>query len=484
MQFNSIDFLIYFPIVALFYFLLPQKVKWMWLLVCSVYFYMCWKAKYILLIGFSIAVTYAGSLLIERWRNKRGLLVKLTLAAVLTSNFAVLFAFKYFGFFAEMVEAASGGALLLPAFPWALPVGISFYTFQALGYSIDVYRGDLKAERNPFRYALFICFFPQLVAGPIERATNLLPQFYERHRFDYDRMKRGLILMGWGLFQKIVIADRMAVLVDGAYEAYAETSGAVLALATVFFSIQIYCDFASYSNIAIGAAEVMGFRLMQNFNAPYLASSIKDFWRRWHISLSTWFKDYLYIPLGGSRRGTVRTCVNILIIFLVSGLWHGAALTFVAWGFLHGLYQVIQLVWNKLSARRLAARGSLLPRPLAQLGTFVLVNIAWVFFRASSLTQAGAILTKIFTRWDGTSLTLKTIEALGLDTPDLIVGVLAVALLFAVDVLSQKHDLRAWLMRRALPVQWAVYLGMIVVIAVFGVYGPEYNAAPFIYFQF
>lgn len=481
MQFNSIDFLIYFPIVTLLYFLLPQKIKWVWLLACSVYFYMCWKAKYIILIGFSILVTYAGSLLIQRWRQKRPALARLTLAGVLLSNFAVLFAFKYYGFFSSVLETASAGHLLLPAFRFALPVGISFYTFQALGYSIDVYRGDLKAERNPFRYALFVCFFPQLVAGPIERATNLLPQFYERHSFDYDRMKQGLLLMGWGLFQKIVIADRMAVIVDHVYGEYQTAPGSALAVATVAFSFQIYCDFASYSNIAIGAAQVLGYRLMQNFNAPYLACSIKEFWRRWHISLSTWFKDYLYIPLGGSRRGTARTCLNVMIVFLVSGLWHGAAANFVVWGALHGLFQVVQTLWYKANARRLQTAGSLLPPAAARLGTFVLVNIAWVFFRAESISQAGAILFRISTRWAESPFTL---AALGLSLPDCVVGILAVGLLIAVDVISQKRDLRQWLVNLPLAAQWLIYLGGIAVVAVFGVYGPEYETAPFIYFQF
>ncbi len=484
MQFNSIDFLIFFPIVTILYFLLPQKIKWIWLLCCSVYFYMCWKAKYILLIGFSIAVTYLGALLIQHWKLKKPLLSKITLAGVLLSNFAVLFLFKYYGFFSELLAPVLKNQIVLPVMQFALPVGISFYTFQALGYAIDVYRGDLKAERNPFRYALFVCFFPQLVAGPIERATNLLPQFYERHSFDYDRMKRGLILMGWGFFQKIVIADRMAVLVDSAYAAYDTTSGSVLALATLFFSFQIYCDFASYSNIAIGAAEIMGYRLMKNFEAPYLAHSIKEFWRRWHISLSTWFKDYLYIPLGGSRKGTLRTCVNVMIVFLVSGLWHGAALTFVVWGFLHGFFQVIQILWNKLNAQRLAEKGSFLPPWAAQIGTFLLLNLTWIFFRASNLEQAGTILTKIFTEWNGSLLTLETLEVLGLDLPDLIVGLIAVALLIGVDIVSQKKDLRAWVMSIPLPVQWTLYLGLIVFIVVFGVYGPQYETAPFIYFQF
>ena len=476
-EFNSMDFLLFFPLVSLLYFLLPQKVKWVWLLACSVYFYMCWRARYILLIGFSIAVTYAGALLIERLHKKgrRGP-ANWVLAAVLASNFAVLFLFKYYGFFSSVLAGASGGRLALPVLQLALPVGISFYTFQALGYAIDVYRGDLPPERNPFRYALFVTFFPQLVAGPIERATNLLPQFYQRHPFDYDRMKSGLVRMGWGFFLKVVIADRLAVLVDQVYSQAAEAPGWALALATVCFAFQIYCDFASYSTIAIGAAEVLGFRLMQNFNAPYLALSVKDFWRRWHISLSTWFKDYLYIPLGGSRRGTARTCLNLMAVFLVSGLWHGAAMTFVVWGGLHGLFQAAGVLWGRL---RGPAGAKPLPAPLAWAGTFALVNLAWVFFRAEDIGQALTVLRRIFTAWGGALP-----GGLGLDAPDMAVGAAALALLFFADIRGQKKDLHGAVLALPLAAQWALYLGLIAAILLFGVYGPGYTTAPFIYFQF
>jgi len=480
MIFNSIDFLLFFPIVVVLYFLLPQRIKWMWLLACSVYFYMFWKAKYIILIGFSIFVTYLGSLLIEKWRTHKNL-ARLILALVLFANLGVLFLFKYYNFFLSLFPTLSE-ARALPLLQFALPVGISFYTFQALGYSIDVYRGTVTCEKNLFRYALFICFFPQLVAGPIERSQHLLPQFYERHYFDYDRVKSGLLLMGWGFFQKLVIADRLAIFVNGVYDSYSIADGAILSLATVFFAFQIYCDFSSYTNIARGAAEILGFNLMENFHAPYFAQSIKDFWRRWHISLSTWFKDYLYIPLGGSRKGLIITCVNIFVVFVVSGLWHGAALTFLIWGILHGLYQIIETIIRKVV--KPSNSPSLLRKSVHILFTFVLVDLTWVFFRASNLTQAVSILKSIITDTNLATLTFSNILSFGMDRPDFIVSCVGLSVLLCVDLLTQHCNLRQIVLKQSLWRQWLLYFLLIISITVFGVYGPEYTATPFIYFQF
>ncbi len=492
MQFNSLDFFIYFPLVSIVYFLLIKITakrfgnlfSGSFLLVASMYFYMCWKAKYIVLIGFSIIVTYLGSLVISYSKEMHRRIARITLAIVLILNLAVLFLFKYYGFFSDTVNYFTKNAVSLPIFRYALPAGISFYTFQALGYTIDVYRGDVEVEKNPFTYALFVCFFPQLVAGPIERSSNLLPQFYEIHKFDYDRMKKGLMLIGYGLFQKVVIADRMAVFVDSVYNSYTDVGGAMLALATVFFSFQIYCDFCSYSNIAIGAAEVLGFRLMKNFNAPYFATSVKDFWRRWHISLSTWFKDYLYIPLGGSRCSLWRTCLNNFIVFLISGLWHGAAATYVVWGAIHGIYQVIQTIYEKKIANKKKKADGYILKFLKIICTFILVNLAWVFFRASDLLQAIEILKKIFTNWQGTAVTLVRIEAMGLELRDLVVGVVSIAVLLLMDILSDKIDVRDYIMKKPLLCQWSIYVVMILTITILGYYGPEYSSVPFIYFQF
>ena len=322
MLFNSLDFLIFFPIVTLLYFVIPRKVRYLFLLAASYYFYMCWNPRYALLMLLSTAITYFSGLLISRANRipdpqarerRRRLWVWLSFG----SNLAILCVFKYLTFFLENLTRAlglAGVAFQAPAIDLLLPVGISFYTFQALGYTMDVYRGDIDAEPNFFRYALFVSFFPQLVAGPIERSGSLLRQLREHQRFDGLQARAGLVRMGWGLFQKMVIADRLAILVGAVYNNPAGQPGSAVALATVIFCFQIYCDFGGYSNIAIGAAQVMGVRLMDNFRQPFLARSIQDFWRRWHISLSTWFRDYLYFPLGGSRKGTGRAIANNMAV--------------------------------------------------------------------------------------------------------------------------------------------------------------------------
>lgn len=335
MLFNSFEFLIFFPIVCIIYFLL-RGLKWrnLFLLVASYYFYMNWKPVYALLILTSSVLTYGCGMLVEKYaddqRKKKAFLV-----TSLVINFAILFLFKYFNFIGDSITAlfsAMGIGWQVPNLDVLLPVGISFYTFQAVGYSIDVYRGTIKAERNFFTYALFVSFFPQLVAGPIERAKNLLPQFHEEHQFEYTNAVEGLKQMIWGFFMKLCVADVLADYVNAVYNNVPQHNGSSLIIATIFFTFQIYCDFGGYSNIAIGAARVMGFRLMENFHRPYLSQNIKEFWKRWHISLSSWFMDYVYIPLGGNRVPYPRHLANLAITFLVSGVWHGAAWTFVLWG--------------------------------------------------------------------------------------------------------------------------------------------------------
>ena len=349
MLFNSYNFLIFFPIVTLIYYLIPHKVRYIWLLAASYYFYMCWNAKYALILLFSTAITYASGILIDKANKiedekKRTKRKKIYVAISFIINLSILFLFKYFDFAVDNINKILGLLhiqLLNPSFDVVLPVGISFYIFQALSYTMDVYRKDVEAERNFLKYALFVSFFPQLVAGPIERSKNLLEQVHERHYFDAQRVKDGLLLMIWGGFQKIVIADRVAIVVDTIFNSFPKYGGMYVVVGAVLFAIQIYCDFAGYSTIAIGAAKVMGFKLMENFNAPYMSMSVAEFWRRWHISLSSWFRDYLYIPLGGNRKGKIRKYINIMIVFLVSGLWHGASWSFVVWGGLNGIFQII-----------------------------------------------------------------------------------------------------------------------------------------------
>lgn len=394
MLFNSFIFLIFFPTVAILYFLLPHRFRWVFLLVASYYFYMNWKPVYAILIFGSTFVTWGSAYLIEQTDRKTR--KKLFLVLSLLINFGILFLYKYFNFINQTVFNVLDMAGLrwpVPNLDILLPVGISFYTFQAVGYTIDVFRGDLKAEKHLGIYALFVSFFPQLVAGPIERAKNLLQQFKIKHSFDPARLESGIKQMIWGFFMKVVVADRLALLVNAAYNNVDEHNGTTLLIATFFFAFQIYCDFAGYSNIAIGAARIMGFDLMTNFKRPYFSTNIGEFWHRWHISLSTWFRDYVYIPLGGNRVSVARNYFNIFITFVVSGIWHGANWTFVIWGSLHGFYITIQkffsidrIKFNKFSALKF----SLI------MMNFVLVLLAWVFFRANNIKDALSILVKIF----------------------------------------------------------------------------------------
>lgn len=410
------------------------------------------------------------------------------LLIVLAANLGILFLFKYYNFFAENLASLTGS--VLPAFSFALPVGISFYTFQALGYTIDVYRGDVSAERNPLRYALFVSFFPQLVAGPIERTQNLLPQLKKPVRFDYDAMRGGLLLMGWGFFQKIVVADRLSIFVSAVYEDAAHMDGALLAAATVLFAVQIYCDFAGYSNIACGAAQVLGIRLMKNFDHPYFSRSLGEFWSRWHISLSGWLEDYIFVPLvySGRRRGMARTACCLLATFLISGLWHGANWTFVVWGLLHALYRIVGTASRKLRARlyqRLKLPVKSRWFACAQMVcTFLLVDITYIFFRAQSIEQALLICRKILSETHWSALFSEQFFGLGMDGVEWAVAAIAILLLWAVDAFSRRTDLRRRILSSRMPVRWTVYIAMLLVLALFGVYGAGYDPAPFVYFQF
>ena len=488
MLFNSFSFLLFFPIVALVYFFIPQKVKYLWLLLASYYFYMSWNPKYAILIFMSTAITFLSGILIDR--GKTAAAKKWAVFGSFAINLAILFFFKYFYFTVDNINAVRqflNLSLFTPKFDIILPVGISFYTFQALSYTVDVYRGDVKPEKNFFRYALFVSFFPQLVAGPIERSKNLLSQVNEEHNFDYLRVRKGLVTMLWGFFLKLVIADRAAVLVNTVYDNISAFTGAQITVATICFAVQIYCDFASYSIIALGAAEVMGFKLMQNFKRPYFAVSISDFWHRWHISLSSWFRDYLYIPLGGSRKGRIRKYLNIMVVFLVSGLWHGASWHFVLWGAIHGVYQIIggitkkarQRLWGFLRMGEKNPVHLLISRAV----TFLLVCFAWIFFRSGDLREAVEAIRRIFTafKWES----VKKITDLGIDFANLIVLLAAILILFAVSLCTEKDEKALQGAEKLIfPIRWAVYLLLIFAVLIFGVYGTGFEASQFIYFQF
>lgn len=431
---------------------------------------MNWAPVYALLLLLSTLVTYFAAVFIEDSRIEYR--KKLILYSSLIINFGILFLFKYYNFinssaysFLEMF----GIRWEVPNLDLLLPVGISFYTFQAVGYLIDVYRKDLKAERHFGKYALFVSFFPQLVAGPIERATNLLPQFHRKHYFEYERVVQGLKLMLWGYFMKLVVADRLALYVDSVYNNVEHHNGTSLLVATIFFTFQIYCDFAGYSYIAIGCAKIMGFDLMLNFNRPYFAKSIPEFWRRWHISLSTWFRDYLYIPLGGNRVSFNQWQFNLIITFLVSGIWHGANWTFVMWGGIHGLYQISANIKKKY----ISSMVTKLNITLNILSTFLLVSFTWIFFRANTITDAFIIIGKIFS--DTGKIFMSINPSL---VPFALFGVL---LLMTVEFVQEFYPNKIPLFNnQRVVVRYVSYASLVVMILLFGVF----DGGQFIYFQF
>lgn len=400
MLFNSFQFLIFFIVVTSLYFIIPFNRRWILLLISSCYFYMAFIPIYILILGFTITIDYFAGIFLENAEGKRR---KLFLIFSLVANIGVLAIFKYYNFISNNLSILLKGFALdnpLPYLKFILPIGLSFHTFQAMSYTIEVYRGNQKAERHFGIYALYVMFYPQLVAGPIERPQNLLHQFREKHVFEYNRVVEGLKLMLWGLFKKIVIADRLAIYVNAVYNNPEQHNGTTFTLATIFFAFQIYCDFSGYSDIAIGAAKIMGFKLMTNFNRPYFANNISEFWKRWHISLSTWFRDYMYISLGGNRVSIPRWYFNLLLVFIISGLWHGASWTYVIWGALNGLYLVFAIITQKLRDKFNRLTGIVkvpkLNHLLQILITFSLSCLAWIFFRANNVSDAFLIVKRIF----------------------------------------------------------------------------------------
>lgn len=397
MVFNSVLFLVFFLIVTSGYWLLAHRYRWLWLLLASCYFYMAFVPIYILILAITIIIDYFAGILIEKSQKKTK---KWYLILSLIANIGVLAIFKYYHFLDgnfQLVGEFLGTHWNLPTLDIILPIGLSFHTFQAMSYTIEVYRGNQKAERNLGIYSLYVMFYPQLVAGPIERPQNLLPQFYREQHWNTQRVQEGILQMLWGLFKKVVIADRLAILIDQVYGDISTKSKGELILATFLYSFQIYGDFSGYSDMAIGAAKIMGFDLMKNFNAPYLSKSIPEFWKRWHISLSTWFKDYVYISLGGNRVRLPIWYRNLMIVFILSGLWHGASWNFVIWGALHGIFQIISQLFKQyfpiISGEELTKKGLAW---LAQGYTFILVSFAWVFFRLNSFSDIKIYFEKIF----------------------------------------------------------------------------------------
>lgn len=471
MLYNSFSFLLFFPAVVVGYYLLPHRTRWVYLLVVSYLFYANWNLMHVfLLAGITLFTWLAGWVL---WRYPR----KWLLALVVCASFSGLFAFKYLNFVTDSLCSALdvlGWHIKVShpnGFDWLLPIGISFYTFMAVGYVIEVYRKTIRPERNLARYALFVSFFPQIAAGPIGRAGQLMPQFVEERRLDTGQVTAGLRMMLWGYFMKVVVADRLSLYTEAVFGNIAHHTGLSVMVAALFFSIQIYCDFAGYSFLAWGTAKAMGFDLIMNFERPYMACSVSDFWRRWHISLSTWFRDYVYFPLGGSRCGKWRTRLNLMVTFLVSGLWHGANWTFVVWGGLNGLFQVVGKWMPSIKTRQGIAGSETCHRVFRVVRTFLLMTVAWTFFKARTLEDACLAIRKM------------TCPSGRLYVPQMstvvycIMGVLLVVL---ADVLWERNGRHPWLEHRNVSVRFSAYVLLAMMILAFGVF----DGGQFIYFQF
>jgi len=475
MLFNSVEFLLFLPVVILFYYALPFRFRWVFLLGASYYFYMCWHPVYVCLLLSSTLVDYAAAIAI--FRSSSATRKKILLAISLCFNLGLLVTFKYLGFLGDTLKHLFEPLNLLqslPEFRFLLPIGISFYTFQTIGYTIDVYRGARQPERHFGYFALFVSFFPQLVAGPIERSSSLLPQFRRQAYFDSQGVISGLRLILWGFFKKVVIADRLAYFVNLCFNSPQFSYGFANVVAVYFFAFQIYCDFSGYTDIARGSARLMGINLMANFNRPYAAKSIPEFWKRWHISLSSWFRDFLYIPLGGSRVNWVRWYFNIFTVFILSGLWHGASWNFAAWGLLHGIFYMY--------AKRKREFKEPLPSTTTKhafkemlniLVTFHMVLIAWVFFRAESLPKAFLIFQNMF------FINYAQVHAY-MAGREFRYSLTALFILIGVEFMHSRRSIVSRLYDCPLVLRWSVYFALLWGIIIFG----YYEEVPFIYFAF
>lgn len=486
MLFNSFHFLLFFILVTITYFSIPNRWRWLFLLVASCYFYMAFVPIYILILGITIIIDYFAGIYIEKANGKKK---KLFLTISLIANIGVLAIFKYYNFLNENLSFLLKGFAIdnpLPFLSILLPVGLSFHTFQAMSYTIEVYRGNQPAERHFGIYSLYVMFYPQLVAGPIERPQNLLFQFKKHHPFDYERITSGLKLMAWGLFKKVVIADRLSILVDKVYASPTTQDSTNLTIATLFFTFQIFCDFSGYSDIAIGTARVMGFDLMKNFDRPYNSKSIDEFWKKWHISLSTWFKDYLYIPLGGNRVTIPRWYFNLFIVFLISGLWHGANWTFIIWGALHGTY----LVLGHITLKHRQSLNKILKIEnnnfLKTFTTFSLVAFAWIFFRADTTLSALYICKKIIIGIPETFINIITLNLdidrmnLGMKFPEFVLSIILIITLEAIHFASRRKNISTLLSNQPPIIRWFTYVCITAIILFLGVFEDR----QFIYFQF
>lgn len=486
MLFNSIGFLFFFPIVTIAFFLLPHRFRWFWLLAASCFFYMFFKPIYIVILAFTIVVDYFAGIVIEsaETQKKKHLFLLFSLIA----NIGVLGVFKYYNFFDANITGLFGLMGIKVNIPYLnilLPIGLSFHTFQAMSYTIEVYRGNQKAERHFGIYALYVMFFPQLVAGPIERPQNMLHQFHDQKKFDYGRVVSGLQRMLLGIFKKVVIADRLAIYVDAHFNSPSSSSSLGLLLASIFFAFQIYCDFSGYSDIAIGSARVMGFDLMENFNFPFSGRNLTDFWRRWHISLLTWFNDYLFTPFVINHRnwGKWAVVTGLLLTFSISGLWHGAAWTFIIWGFLHALGMVYEFLTKKKRVKLGKKLNPTVNAVLSYLITFAFVDFTFVFFRANSIQDAWYVLkslTHLSRIFNLGELKSQFVLATGSYDSDLIISTLLVLVVVAFHGTSLYSYVASHFNQKPRYIRWGVYYGAIILILWLGVF----DNRQFIYFQF
>lgn len=473
MLFNSLEYAIFLPLVFGLYWMLPHRFRWILLLVSSCIFYMFLIPYYILILLVTILVDYGAGILIERSEGRKR---KLYLLISIVVTCLILFFFKYFNFFNSNISRVSeilGLHYPIGMLKIILPIGLSFHTFQSLSYVIEVYRGHQKAERNLGIYSLYVMFFPQLVAGPIERPQNLLFQFRERKVFNLEQGKDGLRQILWGLFKKVAIADSCGRCVDFIYNDYGHLNGVVLFAGMILYSFQIYCDFSGYSDMALGSAKLMGFKLMQNFNYPYFSRSINEFWNRWHISLSTWFKDYVYIPLGGSREGKAKQVRNLLITFGLSGLWHGANWTFVFWGLINAVFMLPKIIFGKSSHRPASAKPSLKALPMI-LFTFLLASVAWVFFRSPSIDFAFHYLGRMVTDTHS-GFAIGDIKS---------VMIISFALIFILLIIEWTQRTKEHCLEFRQTPAWARWPVYILLLSVTLYLGNFHNPNQFIYFQF
>ena len=491
MLFHSTDFFVLFPIIVLLFYIVPHKFRSVWLLLASYYFYMSWNPKYAVLLMISTLVAYGVAIVIQKVKGnlvlKRGFLF-----VGIFFQLAQLCFFKYFNFGLTTLERIFGIfhiKMELPVFDLMLPVGISFYSFLIIGYLVDVYKEKTKAETSILQFALFVSFFPNFAAGPIERANHLLPQIAKTREFSYELVKKGLLLMAFGYFQKLVIAHRAGIVVDQVYGNLDTFHGVQVLIAVFCFAIQIYCDFSGYTMIAIGAANVLGFQLQPNFRQPYLARSIQDFWRRWHISLSGWFRDYLYIPLGGNRGKKWKTYRNLMITFLISGLWHGASWHFVIWGGLNGVYEIAGDITRKSRSKVRTMlqlkENSFVHQMIQRVMTFFLVSVTWIFFRAEGFRVALSVIKKMCSEFHPSVLWDGSIYELGLDRYNMVVLLIAIVLLVMVDVLHESEkSISSFLGKQPLFLRWLCYLSISLILIFQIIYQFGGPASDFIYSKF